>query len=167
MSAADDCNESCFSGLKPQKHHKRQELCLTRAQYRKGRRLTAVKVYTINDESRYLLLQKVPSIKLEDEITKLCRKYGPLEFAKKAVDYPDLQRFTDAFVVKYKYLQNAVYAKKRLDDLNFMGENLHVCYLPELETVDETKSKLQERESFVEMKLTKIEMFSSKRRKTD
>lgn len=36
-------------------------------------------------------------------------------------------------------------AKRRLDDLEFYGGILHVCYAPEYETVDETRWKLQER----------------------
>ncbi|MCJ8746230.1 hypothetical protein PDJAM_G00139410 [Pangasius djambal] len=44
------------------KHHEQQKVCHTRPKYREGRRLKAVKVYTINLESRFLLVQGVPAI---------------------------------------------------------------------------------------------------------
>ena len=40
-------------------------------------------------------------------------------------------------------------AKKFVDDYNFYGGVLHVCYAPEYESVDETSQKLQERKKSV------------------
>lgn len=56
-----------------------------------------------------------------------------------------------AFVIKYKFFNNAKYAKKRLDELNFMGSILHVCFLPELEDVEETLEKFKERQKAINM----------------
>ena len=37
-------------------------------------------------------------------------------------------------------------AKRRLDDANFYGAVLHVVYAPEMETIEETRDKMAERE---------------------
>ncbi|RWS05226.1 hypothetical protein B4U79_02099 [Dinothrombium tinctorium] len=168
MSEAGDCGVDDKRPLfvEPRSHHERAEICTSRAKYRDGRRPTAVKqVFTISDESRYLLVHRVPSLKLRDELTRVCRKFGPLEFVLLAEDYPVSEPFTEVFVVKYKYLQNAIYAKKRIDDFNFYGETLHVCYAPEMETVDETKQKLNERETFVKAKIQRFQNKAPKRAK--
>lgn len=47
------------------------------------------------------------------------------------------------------------YAKKQIDGRNFFGEVLHVCYAPELETVDETRSKLILRRKEVSARIKK------------
>lgn len=36
-------------------------------------------------------------------------------------------------------------AKRKMDDLEFYGGQLHVCYAPEYESVEETRQKLKER----------------------
>ncbi|GLV48657.1 uncharacterized protein CBL_06050 [Carabus blaptoides fortunei] len=55
-------------------HHVQQELCTTRPLYRQGRKLTAVKVYTINNESQHLLIFQVPKINLSNELRNACSK---------------------------------------------------------------------------------------------
>lgn len=36
-----------------------------------------------------------------------------------------------------------------MDNYNFMGQNLHVCYAPEYESVDDLREKLDERRQAV------------------
>lgn len=69
-------------------HHQQMEFCLSRAKYRQGRKLTAVKVYTVNEESKYLILSGVPAIHITSELEVLCRKYGPIESLILLPDYP-------------------------------------------------------------------------------
>lgn len=47
-------------------------------------------------------------------------------------------------------------AKRRLDELEFFGGVLHVCYAPEYETVEETRLKLQERRITIARKCRKL-----------
>ena len=47
-------------------------------------------------------------------------------------------------------------AKKKLDDYNFFGGTLHICYAPEFETVHDTREKLQERRRAVATRVRKI-----------
>lgn len=121
-------------------------------------------MYTINDESKCLLLQGVPALGLESEVINLCSKFGPLESVKVAKDYPLEKEFVEVYVVKFKYFLNAVYAKKKLDDYCFMGQCLHVCYAPELETIYDTREKLAERKKMVRKKIQKLnqELFNHK-----
>ncbi|XP_050716849.1 uncharacterized protein LOC126998807 [Eriocheir sinensis] len=125
-------------------HHEQLEFCMTRARYRQGRKLTAVRVYTVNDESNYLIVNGVPAIKISNELETLCHRYGEIEFLQLLPDYPH-EDYVEVYLVKFRFLKNARFAKKQLDGKSFYGHVLHVCYAPELETVDETREKLQDR----------------------
>ena len=43
-------------------------------------------------------------------------------------------------------------AKIKMDDQPFFGRQLHICYAPEFETVEETREKLQERRKVIARK---------------
>ncbi|CAI2729777.1 unnamed protein product [Schistosoma spindalis] len=134
-------------------HHVKVGPCFTRPAYRDGRRKTAVKVtvsfiisqvFTVADESCYLLIFGVPSLDLEHPLKEKCKQYGNVQSMVKIIDYPNKETFTDVFVVKYDNLKAARYAKRLLDDSSFYGGSLHVCYAPEYETVAECRLKLYE-----------------------
>ncbi|XP_063587318.1 RNA-binding protein 48-like [Penaeus indicus] len=129
-------------------HHEQVEFCLTRAKYRQGRKLTAVKVYTVNDESRFLILTGIPAIRIRTEVESLCLKYGHVEFIQPLPDYP-CEAYTEAALVKYARVKSACFAKAQLDGKSFYGGVLHVFYAPELESVGDTREKLQERRKSV------------------
>lgn len=40
-------------------------------------------------------------------------------------------------------------AKRNMDEKSFYGGVLHVCYVPEYETVEDTRLKLQDRRSYI------------------
>lgn len=143
------------------KHHIRGKICNTRSQYRKGRRETSIKVFTISDESKYLLIHNVPDIKgnVKQELFKLCQRFGDIEKLCLS-DYPNCEEFTKVYLIKYRKFVNAVMAKKSLDDKNFLGSILHVCYAPELESIDETKEKLSDRKRYVIQKLSQMDQKS-------
>ena len=142
------------STVTPQQHHEQYQLCLSRPQYRQGRKLTSVKVYTVNDESIYLIITGVPAIKLHKELCCLCKKYGEVSILKKLEDYPS-QAFSDVFLVKYYNIKEARFAKKVLDGKNFYGGVFHVFYAPELETPHETRFKLFERTRAVKVAIAR------------
>lgn len=125
-------------------HHDQMEFCLSRAKYRQGRKLTAVKVYTVNDESKYLIVSGVPAIKILNELKLMCLKYGGIEILELLPEYPH-EDFAEVYLLKYCNIKNARFAKKHLDGKSFYGGVLHLCYAPELESVEETREKLQER----------------------
>ncbi|CAH0389391.1 unnamed protein product [Bemisia tabaci] len=127
-------------------HHEQRSLCTTRPPYRQGRKLTAVKVYTVNDESVHLLIHGVPSIGLLSEVSMLCERYGRVKSVKLVDQYsPEQEEFTNVYHVQFERIQSARFAKKIIDTKSFFGGILHVCYAPELETIQETKLKLVNR----------------------
>ncbi|KAG8238056.1 hypothetical protein J437_LFUL018017, partial [Ladona fulva] len=125
-------------------HHQQSELCLTRAKYRQGRKLTAVKVYTVNNESLHLLVVGVPALGLQDDLRRVCTRYGDVKSLAFVPGYSD-EEFTDSYHIQYSRIQSARHAKRRLDGMSFYGGVLHVCYAPEMETVAETREKLIQR----------------------
>ncbi|KAH9520315.1 RNA-binding protein 48 [Bulinus truncatus] len=134
-------------------HHIRQEICETRLPYRDGRHAKAVKVYTVNNESCYLLIQGVPSVGALNELQKLCESFGQVDQFNALDDYPCCDQYTEVYLINYKKIQSARFAKRKLDDYSFFGGVLHVCYAPEYETVNETREKLQDRRRVIAAKL--------------
>lgn len=129
-------------------HHEKKEICSSRAKYREGRKDTAVRVYTVNQESCYLLIQNVPSVGNREELKDFCQQFGFVDDIYPLDDYPG-EEFTDVYLVKYSNFPAARAAKKQLDNRSFFGGILHVCYAPEFESVEETRNKLAERRRYV------------------
>ncbi|NXH20977.1 RBM48 protein, partial [Bucco capensis] len=130
------------------KHHAQLGVCESRAKYREGRRPRAVKVYTINLESRYLLIQGVPALGVMKELVEQFALYGAIEEYHALDEYP-AEQFTEVYLLKFQKLQCARVAKKKMDERSFFGSLLHVCYAPEFETVQETREKLQDRRKYI------------------
>uniref|UniRef100_A0A3P9NBQ1 RNA-binding protein 48 n=1 Tax=Poecilia reticulata TaxID=8081 RepID=A0A3P9NBQ1_POERE len=130
------------------KHHEQQRVCISRPKYREGRKAKAVKVYTINLESRYLMVQGVPAIGVMTELIQLCALYGSVEEYRPLDEYP-AEEFTEVYLVKFQKLTSARAAKRNMDEKSFYGGVLHVCYVPEYETVEDTRLKLQDRRSYI------------------
>ncbi|XP_056336225.1 RNA-binding protein 48 [Danio aesculapii] len=139
---------SVWDTQKVYKHHEQQHVAQTRPKYREGRRLKAVKVYTINLESRYLLVQGVPAIGVMAELVQLFALYGVIEEYRPLDEYP-AEEFTEVYLIQFQKLTSARAAKRHTDEKSFFGGQLHVCYAPEYETVEETKQKLQDRRRYV------------------
>jgi len=128
------------------------EVCTTRKKYRRGKKDTAVKVYTISHESRYLLVSNVPSYGSADDLIKMFALYGAVEEYRLLDDVP-CEKFTDVYWIKFVSIGCARIAKRKTDDFSFLGQPLRVRYAPEYETVSETREKLEERRRTVCSKL--------------
>ncbi|KAK9396166.1 RNA-binding protein 48 [Crotalus adamanteus] len=129
-------------------HHAQQTICASRAKYREGRRPRAVKVYTVNLESRYLLIQGVPALGVMKELIELFALYGTVEEYNPLDGYP-AEEFTEVYLIKFLKIQSARAAKRKLDERNFFGSLLHICYAPEFESVQETRDKLKDRRKYI------------------
>ncbi|XP_068942251.1 RNA-binding protein 48 [Petaurus breviceps papuanus] len=129
-------------------HHAQRAVCDSRAKYREGRKPRAVKVYTINLESRYLIIQGVPAVGVMKELIEQFALFGAIEQYNALDEYP-AEEFTEVYLIKFQKLQSARIAKRKLDEQNFFGGLLHVCYAPEFETVQETREKLQDRRQYI------------------
>ena len=99
-------------------------------------------MYTVNDESRYLLIHGVPAISVTSELKTMFQKYGSLDDMNIVTDYP-ADKFCEVYYAKFHSNQSARLAKIHLDDKCFYGGVLHVCYAPELETIEDTRNKLK------------------------
>jgi hypothetical protein len=139
-------------------HHIKDPICLNRPPYRNGKKLRAVKVYTIAQESKYLLIQNVPAIAgVVEQLLPYFNQYGKVENywkldGYKRKDLEEDERFIETILIKFVQINQARVAKCKLDDMNFMGSCLHICYAPECETVDDLREKLMERRTIVERK---------------
>ncbi|CAF1198043.1 unnamed protein product [Rotaria sp. Silwood1] len=139
-------------------HHVKDNICLTRPPYRNGKKLRAVKVYTIAQESKYLLIQNIPSIAgVVEQLLPYFNQYGKIEqywrldgYIRKDSTQDD--EFFDTILIKFIQIQQARHAKCCLDDMNFMGSILHICYAPECESLDDLREKFNERRTIVQRK---------------
>ena len=138
--------------IQPHDHHIKDHVCVTRPPYRNGRKLRAVKVYTIAQESKYLLVQNIPSIVgAMEQLIPYFNQYGSIEQYRKLDDYEKKEgEFIDTAMIKFQRIDQARVAKCKLDDLNFLGSVLHVCYAPECESLDDLREKLVERRTVVQ-----------------
>nr|XP_020462509.1 RNA-binding protein 48 [Monopterus albus] len=148
MEAPVGNSSGCWNVPEVYKHHEQRKVCISRPKYREGRKAKAVKVYTINLESRYLMVQGVPAIGVMTELIQLCALYGAVEEYRPLDEYP-AEEFTEVYLVKFQKLTSARAAKRHMDEKSFYGGVLHVCYVPEYETVEDTRLKLQDRRSYI------------------
>ncbi|KAL6847614.1 hypothetical protein ACP4OV_022640 [Aristida adscensionis] len=104
----------------------------------------AVRVYTVCDESKYLVVRNVPALGCGDELAGLFGTYGPVEECK-PMDAEDCEPYTDVFFIKFAQQ----FAKRKLDESVFLGNRLQVSYAPHFESLFDTKEKLEVRRNEV------------------
>ncbi|CAN4127841.1 unnamed protein product [Withania somnifera] len=104
----------------------------------------AVRVYTVCDESKYLIVRNVPALGCADQLSQLFSTYGQIEECK-PMDAEDSEPFTDVFWIRFCRVDNARFAKRKLDESVFLGNRLQVSYAPQFESLDETIEKLEAR----------------------
>ncbi|KAJ4804104.1 RNA-binding protein 48 [Rhynchospora pubera] len=104
----------------------------------------AVRVYTVCDESKYLIVRNVPSLGCGEELKRLFESYGPVEECK-PMDAEDCEPYTDVFFIKFSQVSNARFSKRKLDESVFLGNRIQVTYAPQFETLSDTKEKLEVR----------------------
>ncbi|CAL4890554.1 unnamed protein product [Urochloa decumbens] len=75
----------------------------------------AVRVYTVCDESKYLVVRNVPSLGCGDDLANLFGTYGAVEECK-PMDAEDCEPYTDVFFIKFSQVSNARFAKRKLDE---------------------------------------------------
>ena len=89
-----------------------------------------------------------------------CCKYCNVRFHRYRIlyDYP-CDEFTEVYWVRYRGIDSARAAKRRMDSRPFFSNLLHICYAPEFEDIKETKEKLEQRRVTV-MKKLRISKFN-------
>eukprot|EP01116_Phalansterium_solitarium_P010430 TRINITY_DN2518_c0_g2_i1.p1 TRINITY_DN2518_c0_g2~~TRINITY_DN2518_c0_g2_i1.p1 ORF type:complete len:328 (+),score=100.05 TRINITY_DN2518_c0_g2_i1:154-1137(+) len=134
----------------------KSEGCATRKRYRASGRDTAVKVYTINQESRYVLVEDVPALGVERELLQLMALYGPIDEYRRLDQHPTADAFNDVYWLQYRQLSDAQNAKRRTDDTVLVGKRLRVSYAPQFESIDDTRHKLAERRRIVRSRRSRL-----------
>lgn len=66
----------------------------------------AVRVYTVCDESRYIIVRNVPALGCIDELVKLFGQFGPIE-EYRLLDEEECEPFTDVYWIKFVHISNA------------------------------------------------------------
>ncbi|XP_060208191.1 uncharacterized protein LOC132635708 isoform X2 [Lycium barbarum] len=93
---------------------------------------------------RYLIVRNVPALGCGDQLSQLFSTYGQIEECK-PMDAEDCEPFTDVFWIRFCRVDNARFAKRKLDESVFLGNRLQVSYAPQFESLHETKEKLEAR----------------------
>ncbi|KAI9318793.1 hypothetical protein BX666DRAFT_2026216 [Dichotomocladium elegans] len=114
-----------------------------RPEYRDAKTPRAVRVYTIAQESRYIVFENVPALGLVSDLLKQCATFGPVE-DHRLLDRVPRPEFTETVWVKFYTWRAARLAKLTMDDKPFFHNLLRVSYAPEYESIDDARNKLQE-----------------------
>lgn len=116
-------------------------------------------VYTVNNESRYVVIDNIPSIGVIEELWNRFGIYGNICMKKilSVQERPDFNlsnvasdcQFIDAVWIKYEDVDSARHAKIRGKQKPFYGSILKIHYSPQCETGDDTAAKLKERREMI------------------
>lgn len=117
-------------------------------------------IYTILEESCYLVFEQIPAYHLEQELLRQCRLIGHVTSHEQLKEHPAASKLLDAFLIKLESVAVARKVKRKLDDSIFYGGQIRVHYAPERETVEDTRSKLNERQVAVTRHLQPVRLRS-------
>lgn len=132
--------------------------------YRSSKEERAVKVYTIAQESNYLVIRNISAIGVGEELIQLLASYGTILEYRYLYDVPAAP-YTEVMWVKFKDIQSAMYriifiniimyrdAKVKMNKTSFYGLDLFIMYGPEYESVNETLEKLEYRRKSVHQRI--------------
>ncbi|GAN10073.1 RNA-binding protein 48-like [Mucor ambiguus] len=138
----------------------------TRLEYRDPKVPKAVCVYTIAQESRYLIIENVPNLGVSNELVERFQQFGVVEDHRILDEHASSSEYTDVHWIKYDTIKAARMAKRKLDDKPFFTNLLRVSYAPEYDTFDDIRVKFQDRLESVHSKLTSSHSSSSKKRRS-
>ncbi|OWZ15664.1 hypothetical protein PHMEG_00010658 [Phytophthora megakarya] len=117
-----------------------------------------VRVFTVANESRYVVVRNVPALGVIEDLLKRLSLYGKVceyrlldhaDDREEALRYEntdhDDNEFTDTVWVQYETVNNARHAKARGVQKPFYGSRLQISYAPQFESRDDTADKLAQR----------------------
>ncbi|KAJ5073500.1 RNA-binding protein [Anaeramoeba ignava] len=106
-----------------------------------------LKVYTICQESNYLIIENIPKTGVIKELIQLFALYGPiLEYKEiEEKEKKKEEKFSISILIKFLNIDEARIAKKKLNERYFFGNHLNIKYAPNEESLIETKAKLEKR----------------------
>jgi len=105
--------------------------------YKKGQEVS-LRVYTVEDESRYIVVKNAPKLglihELQDKITQMVGEDAIIEEAKylenpeifSEADKKSFYHLQDTVLLRFSSVMRALLAKKRCNHLSFYGLHLHL-----------------------------------------
>lgn len=117
----------------------------TRLDYRDPKKPRAVCVYTIAQESRYLIVENLSTIGILKEFIKHCEQFGTVEQYRLLDDHDASTDTEDVCWLAYNDVSSARYAKRMMDDKVYCYQRLRVYYVPEYETAQDIRAKFADR----------------------
>lgn len=104
-----------------------------------------LRVYTIAEESKYVLVTGIPPYHLETEFVSLCNTHGQLLSLQQIPNTDKTQQ--NAVLLTFKDYLQAKKTKKAMHKRVFYGMEVKFRYQPEMESVADTLAKLELYES--------------------
>ncbi|KAG6611242.1 RNA-binding protein 48 [Phytophthora cinnamomi] len=124
----------------------------------------SVRVFTVANESRYVVVRNVPALGVIADLLKRLSLYGKVcEY--RLLDHEDDRQaallyehaaadedndFTDTVWVQYETVNNARHAKARGVQKPFYGSRLQISYAPQFESREDTDDKLAKRRQLLQ-----------------
>lgn len=65
------------------------------------------KVYTVNQESAYLVVQGVPALGTSQELIQLFAVYGAVQEYRILDEFPTADKYNDVYLIKFQKIQAA------------------------------------------------------------
>lgn len=129
-----------------------------------------VRVYTVANESRVVVIRNVPALGVIEDLLKRLSLYGKVceyrlldhaDDREAALPFEDLSSddsdFTDTVWVQYETVNNARHAKAHGVQKPFYGNKLQITYAPQFESRDDTADKLAQRRQLLQRRARPIQ----------
>ncbi|KAI9470532.1 MAG: hypothetical protein EXX96DRAFT_360067 [Benjaminiella poitrasii] len=113
--------------------------------YRDSKKPRAVCVYTIAQESRYVIIENVPNLGITQQLLDYCQQYGQVEEYRLLDEHPSSTEYSDVYLIQFATIKSARFAKRKMDDRPFYTQLLKVNYAPEYETFQDIRVKFEDR----------------------
>ncbi|ETK79961.1 hypothetical protein F441_14491 [Phytophthora nicotianae CJ01A1] len=123
----------------------------------------SVRVFTVANESRYVVVRNVPALGVIEDLLKRLSLYGKVceyrlldhaDDREAALQFEDASNddseFTDTVWVQYETVNNARHAKARGVQKPFYGNKLQMSYAPQFESREDTGDKLAQRRQLLQ-----------------
>ncbi|RHY96901.1 hypothetical protein DYB35_004907 [Aphanomyces astaci] len=108
------------------------------------------KAYTVNEESRFILVRNIPALGATDELLRRLAEFGTVERHRLEDDHDDASEYVDVLWIQFDTVTAARRAKALAVKNPFYGSVLQISYLPQDERSSDTRAKLDERRELLQ-----------------
>ncbi|RHY28493.1 hypothetical protein DYB32_005937 [Aphanomyces invadans] len=114
------------------------------------------KAYTVNEESRYILVRNIPALGATEELLQRLGEFGRVERHRLDDDHDDASEYIDVLWVQFDTVTASRRAKALAVKNPFYGSVLQISYLPQDEQPADTRSKLDERRKLLQDRIGRL-----------